>query len=54
MLIVAAIVGIWALSLCSLALTLPPEFFSSTERNDATERQRVTAPPAAHVADTDQ
>jgi hypothetical protein len=37
MLIVAAIVGIWALSLCSLALTLPPEFFSSNERNDATE-----------------
>jgi hypothetical protein len=54
MLIVAAIVGIWALSLCSLALTLPPEFFSSTERNDATEKRRVTAPPTAHVVDTDQ
>jgi hypothetical protein len=54
MLIVAAIVGIWALSLCSLALTLPPEFFSSIEGNDATDKRRVTAPPTAHVVDTDQ
>jgi hypothetical protein len=37
MLIVAAILGFWALGLCSLAMTLPLEFFSPSEPDDATK-----------------
>ena len=34
-LILAAVMGIWALGLLSLAFTLPPEFFSLTAPHDA-------------------
>jgi hypothetical protein len=37
MLIVAAIAGMWALCLCSLVLTLPPEFFAPTKPDNATK-----------------
>jgi len=39
MLIVAAILGMWVLGLFSLALTLPPEFFSPAESDDATKNK---------------
>jgi hypothetical protein len=39
MFIVAAVLAMWALCLFSLALTLPPEFFSPTKSDGATKNK---------------